>query len=241
MMKTLLALFLIVILVGGCNSTPEDMKFAGQNHTATMTMNASIVPSTTPTQIPSQTPSPTISATETQPFTPFPTSTIPPDCGTTKLGKPGTQTNEENQSVLLEGTAILCNHGDLFEDFPDIVFPLPEAMIDLDSDSSNIESADIGFGVYGTMNFYGINEINDAQASIWSLNGLTGEHSPQPSFEECKELANRYNNDNEPEYVCVITNEGHIARVKVEKYNPVQQISSLEISFITWEEQIVKP
>jgi hypothetical protein len=91
------------------------------------------------------------------------------------------------------------------------------------------------------MNFYGISEINNAHASLWSLNGLTGEYPPQPSFEECKELANTYNNDNEPEYVCVITNERHIARVKVEKYNPVQQVSSLEISFITWEEQVAKP
>jgi hypothetical protein len=114
-------------------------------------------------------------------------------------------------------------------------------MIDLDSGSTNVGLADIGFGVSGTMNFYGISEINGAQASMWSLSGLTGEHPPQPSFEECKELANTYNNDNEPEYVCVITNEGHIARVKVEKYDPVQQVSSIEISFITWDEQVAKP
>jgi hypothetical protein len=54
-------------------------------------------------------------------------------------------------------------------------------------------------------------------------------------------LDTSYSNDNEPEYVCVITNEGHIARVKVEKYNPVEQVSSLEISFITWEEQVSNP
>jgi hypothetical protein len=158
-----------------------------------------------------------------------------------KLGKPGTQTHEGNQAVLVEGTAILCNHGGLFEDYPDKVFPLSEAIIDLDSGLANMEWADIGFGVFGTMRFYGLLEINNARASMWSLSGLTGEHPPQPSFEECKELANPYNNDNEPEYVCVITNEGHIARVKVEKYNPVEQISSLEISFITWEEQVALP
>ena len=114
-------------------------------------------------------------------------------------------------------------------------------MFDLDSASAIIESADIGFGVYGTMRFYDISPINNALASIWSLNGLTSEHPPQPTFDECKEQVDTYNNDNEPEYVCVITNEGHIARVKVEKYNPVQQVSSIEISFITWIEQVAKP
>ena len=114
-------------------------------------------------------------------------------------------------------------------------------MLDLDLGSANLETADIGFGVDGTMNFYSIDAINKATASIWSLNGLTGEHAPQPRFDDCKELAITYSNDNEPEYVCVITNQGHIARVKVEKYNPVEQVSSLEISFITWDEQVAVP
>ena len=184
---------------------------------------------------------PTVIVRATPSLIPFLYPNLPPACGTIKLGKPGTQTKEGNHSVLVEGTAILCNHGSLFEDFPDVVIPLREAMIDLDSGSSNIELADIGFGVYGTMNFYGINEINSALASIWSLNGLTGENPPQPTFEQCKELDNSYNNDNEPEYVCVITNEGHIARVKVENYNPVEQVSSIEISFVTWEEKVEKP
>ncbi|MFN8400061.1 MAG: hypothetical protein U0X74_08600 [Anaerolineales bacterium] len=175
-------------------------------------------------------------------------SGFPPDCGTTNLGEPGTQTEENNHSILVEGTAVLCNHGSLYqEEFPPdvvprlVVIPLREAMLDLDSGTTNIESADIGFGVSGTMNFYGINEINNAQASIWSLNGLTSEHAPQPTFEQCKGLDKSYSNDNEPEYVCIITNEGYIARVKVEKYNPVEQVSSLEVSFITWDEQVANP
>jgi hypothetical protein len=88
------------------------------------------------------------------------------------------------------------------------------------------------------MRFYSISEINNALVSVWSLSGITLEHPPQPTFDQCKHQVNLYNNDNEPEYVCVITNEGHIARVKVEKYNPVQQVSSIEVSFITWEEQV---
>lgn len=238
-MKAMFPLLLIIALISGCSRAPDVVRVSEQN--PTVTVSASAVSSMTPTLKPSQTASPPISTPLTPSFTPYPTSTLPPDCGTVRLGKPGTQKHEGTQSVLVEGTAILCNYVDLFENYPDKVVPLLEAMIDLDSGSPNLELADIGFGVSGTMNFYNISEINDAQASIWSLNGLTGEHPPQPSFEECKELATTYSNDNEPEYVCVITNERHVARVKVEKYNPVEQVSSLEISFITWEEQITAP
>ncbi|MBI5353024.1 MAG: hypothetical protein HZB50_10330 [Chloroflexi bacterium] len=181
-----------------------------------------------------------ISVTEVPSISTIPSPTLPPDCGTTTFGKAGTQTEESNHPVLVMGTVILCNYGTLFDEYQTVI-PLLEAMLDLDTGSANIETADIGFSVSGTMNFYDLGEINNAHASIWSLNGLTGEHAPQPSFDECKELVNTYNNDNEPEYVCVITNEGHIARVKVEKYNPVKQVSSLEISFITWKEQVAKP
>jgi len=240
-MKTLLTFILVLILTVSCNSVPaESVSSGGNNLSATITATEIIMSRITSTSIPSETPTPTNTASPTPSLAPFPSPTLPPDCGTTKLGKPGTQTKESNHPVLVEGTAILCNQGSLFEDYPKVI-PLRDAMLDLDTGSANIETADIGFSVGGTMNFYGISDINNAQASMWSLNGLTNEHPPQPTFIQCKELDNSYSNDNEPEYVCVITNEGHIARVKVEKYNPVEQVSSLEISFITWDEQVVKP
>jgi hypothetical protein len=173
-------------------------------------------------------------------LTPFPSPVLPPKCGTTKLGKPGTQTREDSHSVLVEGIAILCNQGSLFEESP-TVLPLQEAMIDLDSGIATVEAADLGFSVGGTMRFYGITPINNAVGTLWSLSGITNELPPQPTFEQCKEQVNLFNNDNVPLYVCVITSEGHIARVKFEKSDPVQQVPSVEISFITWEERIEKP
>jgi hypothetical protein len=238
-MKTLLPLILIIVLAVACTSIPDTEVSANeQNPTAVI---ASIFPSATLAQVPSQTLTATISVTGTPSFTPFPSPTLPPDCGTTKLGKPGTQTKDNNDSILIEGTAILCNYGSLFGEYPQVI-PLREAMLDLDSGVTMIETAaDIGFGVGGRIRFYSLSEINNALISVWSLSGITLEHPPQPTFDQCKDQVNLFNNDNEPEYVCVISNEGHIARVKVEKYNPIQQVPSMEISFITWEERVEKP
>jgi len=243
-MKTLLPLILIIVLVMACTSVlDEEVKTDGQNPTATVASIASSAPSDTPTWVPSQTPTPTISVTATPSKTAYPSSTLPPACGTVQLGKSGTQVKESNHSILVEGTATFCNHSSLFdeEDMTKVI-PLQEAMLDLDSGSATIATtADIGFGVFGRMRFYAVVDINNALASFWSLNGLTKELPPQPTFDQCKEQVKLFSNDNEPLYVCVITNESHIARVKVEKYNPVQQVSSVEISFITWTEKVDTP
>jgi hypothetical protein len=241
-MKTLVPLILITVLAVACTSIPgKEVSANEHNSTAIVTATASILPNVTPTKFPSQTPTATISVTATPSFTAFPSPTLPPDCGTTKLGKPGTQMKESNHSILVEGTAILCNYGSLFGEYPQVI-PLREAMLDLDSGVTMTETAaDIGFGVGGRMRFYAISEVNNALISVWSLSGITLEHPPQPTFDQCKDQVNLFNNDNVPEYVCVISNEGHIARIKVEKYNPVQQVASMEISFITWEERVEKP
>jgi hypothetical protein len=186
---------------------------------------------------------PTSSVTAEPSRTAYPSPTLPPACGTVQLGKAGTQTKESNHPVLIEGTAIFCNHSSLFdEEDHTTVIPLQQAMLDLDSGSATIETtADIGFGVFGRMRFYAVVDINNALATFWSLNGLTKELPPQPTFDQCQEQVNLFSNDNEPLYVCVITNEGHVARVKVEKYNPLEQVSSVEISFITWQDKVENP
>jgi hypothetical protein len=180
MTKTLLPILLIILLaLSSCIGSNR------QNPIVLATATASIVQRMTLTRVPSGTPTPTISITITPSQTPFPSPTLPNDCGRTILGKPGTQTKESNHSVLIEGTAILCNHGSLFEDYPTVV-QLREAMLDLDSGTPTIKAADIGFGVDGTMNFYGISLINDALVSVWSLNGLTSEHAPNPPLISAK-------------------------------------------------------
>jgi hypothetical protein len=243
-MKTLLPLILIFALAVACTGIPnEEVRSAEQIPTATMTTIVSIGHSVTSTRIPSQTSTPAISVTATPLRTAYPSATLPPSCGTVQLGKPGTQTKESNHPVLIEGTAIFCNHSSLFdeEDMTKVI-PKQEAMLDLDSGSATIETtADIGFGVFGRMRFYAVVDINNARATFWSLSGLTGELPPQPTFDQCKEQVKLFSNDNEPLFVCVITNQGHVARVKVEKFNPLEQISSVEISFITWDEKVENP
>ena len=239
-MKTLLPFILIIALAVACTGIPaEDMSPRGQNSTATAVIQ-SIALSATPTQVSAETLTPTIAVTATPSRTPYPSPTLPPACGTTQFGKPGTQTNENNHSILVEGIAILCNHGLLFKDYPTVI-PLREAMLDLDSGVATVDTADIGFSVGGTMHFYGIVNINNALATLWSLSGLTMELPPQPTFDQCKEQISLFSNDNVPLYVCVITNQGHIARVKFEKSDPVEQVSSVEISFITWDEKVENP
>ncbi|NTU56314.1 MAG: hypothetical protein HGA79_08700 [Anaerolineales bacterium] len=79
--------------------------------------------------------------------------------------------------------------------------------------------------------------MNNAFARVYSLNGLTMEHAKEPAFDECQSITAPYGNDqdNEPEYACVITNLGNISRIKVEQYNPLgKNVMSLEISFVTW-------
>src|SRR5215213_900997 len=154
-MKTLLPLILVIVLAVSCTNIPdEDVSSNKQNPIASGTVVETIAPSVTSTDVPTQTSTPTTSVTETPSLTLIPSLTLPPDCGAAKLGKPGTQPEESNHSALVEGTAILCNHGSLFEDFP-TVLPLREAMFDLDSGVATVDTADIGFSVGGTMHFYG--------------------------------------------------------------------------------------
>jgi len=195
----------------------------------------------TPTLTRTQTRTPT--ATET----PFPTATatflhplptLPPSCGTAKLGHAGTQTIDNSENILIQGVAILC--GQIYfspGDLPKTI-PVAEAMIDLDTGKIDSATADIEFcpGA-GSMIFYWFCNLNNSYVKEYSLNGLTMEHAKEPTFDDCQSITEPLSNDggNEPEYACVITNLGNIARIKVEKYNPLaHEAMALEISFITW-------
>lgn len=166
----------------------------------------------------------------------YPLPTLPSDCGTTKLGSAGTQTIENAQKILVQGTAILC--GQIY--FSPVDTPktssVPEATIDLDTGKIDFDTADIEFCPGGgSMIFYGFCNLNNSFVRVFSLDGRTMEHAKEPSFEEC-ESGKEPGNDNEPEYACVITSLGNISRVKVEQYNPLgDDVMALEISFITWE------
>lgn len=186
--------------------------------------------------IPTLTPTDWFFAMLTTTPTMYPLPTLPSDCGTTKLGSAGTQTIENAQKILVQGTAILC--GQIYfspVDTPKTI-SVPEATIDLDTGKIDFDTADIEFCPGGgSMIFYGFCNLNNSFVRVFSLDGLTMEHAKEPSFEEC-ESGKEPGNDNEPEYACVITSLGNISRVKVEQYNPLGDAAmALEISFITWE------
>jgi len=168
----------------------------------------------------------------------YPLPTLPPDCGMAHLGQAGTQTIDNSQKILIQGTAILC--GQVYLEGP-FLKPLPviEALLDLDTGTFDFESVDILFCPGGgTMIFYGFCNLNNAHVQVYSLNGLTMEHAKEPTFDKCQSITKPYgnDNDNEPEYACVITSRGNISRIKVEQYNPLgDNVMSLEVSFVTWE------
>lgn len=173
--------------------------------------------------------------------------TISPLCGSVNLGTPGTQelNDDDAPPVLLQGTAILCINRSLFSptDY-DVIEPFREAMLDLDSGFADIEYSDIAFSVDGSGDFSSLWPVNGARAVVWSLywNGSEVEYPPQPTYLECRDQSLDPNSsDEEPAYMCVVTNDGYVARLKVEAFSPVPSIRSLEISFVTWSHVISPP
>lgn len=243
-MKTLFLSLLTIIVASACGNIPNNVS-PRQGPVATIAVSESITPSRVATLISSQTPTPTSSVTATPSLIPFPSPTLPPDCGTSKLGQPGTQKlNDGNApSVLVQGTAILCTSNVILTGDETFVIE-QEAMLDLDTGKGDSEHADVVFDVFGRMNFYSILHFNEAVSQSWSLEveDLRVKPPPQPTYDQCKEqYVNPNQTDNEPAYLCVITNDGHVSRVKVEKFNPIDGVQSMEISFVTWSEIVVHP
>ena len=169
----------------------------------------------------------------------YPIPTLPPDCGTVKLGSAGTQIIDNTQKILVQGTAILC--GQIYfspVDTPKNISVI-EGMIDLDTGTFNAEDADIRFCPGGGSTiFYYFCDINDTAVRKYRFLFENGKllEPEQPPFEEC--LGTKpYSgiNDDEAKYACVLTNLGNISRVKFEQYDPLDDAMSVEISFITWE------
>lgn len=168
----------------------------------------------------------------------YPLPTLPPDCGTVRLGSAGTQTIDKTQNILVQGTAILC--GQIYfspVDTPKTITIL-EGLIDLDTGTFNAENADLWFcpGGGSTIFHYFCN-INDTVVRKYQFlfeNEKVLEPK-QPSFEECLGTKPYTGiNDDEAKYACVVTTLGNISRVKLEQYDPLDEVMSVEISFITW-------
>lgn len=198
-----------------------------------------------PTMTETETPQPSATHRPTETFTPEPTITETPwplptfsgPCGTVTLGTPGTQSQDKTHPVLVQGTSLLCNiaSADVFN----FVFdpPRPQSRLDLDTGSPGFAGADLFFFVPGRgMFLYGPVAVNGAQSMGWSRS-YNDPQVREPTFDECKNLSSLFANDNQDIYVCMITNQGHVARIKLEELKEMKReegLFSLRISFITW-------
>jgi len=237
MNRKLVCCVVLLVILGAC-AAPTVAPTATLPPAPTITPTVSQYPTGTMTKTlkPTRTSRPTHTRTPTN--TPWPTPPLPNECGTVVLGKPGTQSQDTTHPVLVQGVAILCTSLFLADDNFLRSIPMAEAMLDLDSGSPGWERADLEYAVSGRRYLFTfLGSFGKALDAPWSLNGLTREHAPEPTFEECKVLSRLFSNDNEPQYVCVITEEGHVSRIKNEQYDPVKakDIYSLKISFITWD------
>lgn len=210
------------------------------NLTLSPTLATSTIPATSTLTI-----TPTLTATDwffallTTTPTMYPLPTLPPDCGALRLDSAGTQIIDNMEKILVHGTATLC--GQIYfspVDTPKTITIL-EGLIDLDSGTFNAENADLWFcpGGGSTIFYYFCDTNNSVVMKYRFLfeNGKLLEPT-QPSFEECLGTKPYTGiNDDEAKYACVVTTLGNISRVKMEQYDPLDDVMSVEISFITWE------
>lgn len=136
-------LVVICIVLNACSAI--------QNQAPTLQPSLILATSTTPPAIstliitPTMTPTNWFIAMLTTTPTMYPLPTLPPDCGTAKLGNAGTQTQDNTQKILVQGTAVLC--GQIYfspVDTPKTI-SVPEAMIDLDTGKVDSAAADLEF------------------------------------------------------------------------------------------------
>ena len=237
--KQLLVASLVIIglVLNACSVTPNQTPTLQPSPTMATATPVPITSTSTSTSIIIPTVSPTSwvnSLLTAAPTLMNPLHTLPPDCGTVSIGHVGTQTIDNSQKILIQGTAIIC--GDGYLDGNSVKpFPVIQAMLDLDSGTFDLVSADLFFCPSGGSDtFYYYCNVNNSKIRVYSIFQL---REREPTFEDCSNVTQpfEYEDENVPIYICVITNQGNISRVKVEEYNLVMGAGSSEkISFITW-------
>ena len=225
----LLACLMIISIVSSACAAGQNQPAAVQTSPALETTATPIAATSTSTQ----------ELRPTASRTPVPTATptlypieFPPDCGKVKRGRAGTQVIDHTTDILVQGTAIMC--GAIYVDSPfRITLPVLPGMLDLDTGTFNVEDADFQFcpGGGSTLFYY----FCDVGHSILRKYQAYPAKPKQPPYEECL-TAIPYSgiNDDEIKYACVVTNSGNFSRVKVERFDPLADVISVEISFITW-------
>jgi hypothetical protein len=113
----------------------------------------------------------------------------------------------------------------------------PTAYLDLDTGyTGDIIAADIRFDFGGGSDeFYSLDPVNGSLAKRVGTS--------EPEFELCETaidtLADWLSEAFVGEYLCVLTNQGRLARVRVDALNP-EELGSIQISFTTWDGVITK-
>ena len=154
----------------------------------------------------------------------------PSPCGSIFSDKPGTQSAPSGEKILAQGTALVC--AELYNDGGNSWRSLliPESLIDLDTGTLGItETADLWFcPAAGSDMFYAFCGIQQSWVYSAALN--------EPSWDDCRDIQGPFSSDsdNEPSFLCVKTNRGNIAKVKVEENTPLgSHMIAWVISFIT--------
>jgi hypothetical protein len=177
--------------------------------------------------------------TPTSSITPIPRETLPAACGTVSFGQPGTQYAHQGDQIIAQGVAILCGEI-IFGQGPPESVRVPEALIDLDTGATKSSRSDLEYEVSaGSMIFADLAPINGA----W----LKPLDKVEPGYEGCLNVLDDFSNFDHVEffrgqYICVLTNDGHMSQVKVESGMPLgPYVLAVQLSFITWRDLVPTP
>jgi hypothetical protein len=157
-------------------------------------------------------------------LTDTPRSPLPAGCGAVTGGTPVAPPDRVGASVIAQGTATLCTYpNELVE---------PKAMLDLDTGMTGVsDTADIAYlQSVGTDTFETVLAVNGSWLGRESevSSGLTG----------CINSLKGAVRDGtwgtmKGAYYCLLTNEGHVAEVRVDGFEPLGG-ASMVLSFVTW-------
>jgi len=113
----------------------------------------------------------------------------------------------------------------------------PTAYLDLDTGRiGDIAAGDIRFDFGGGSDvFYSLDPVNGSLAE--------GVGTSEPEFELCEAaidtLADWLSEAFVGEYLCVLTNQGRLAKVRVDALNP-EELGSIKVSFTTWQKIVAE-
>lgn len=126
---------------------------------------------------------------------------------------------------------------------------LANSSFDFDQQPDDVSTHDISFQVAGRTNLFLILQpINNSFSyPYYSIDDYEKRFElPAPDYAACKDKLNSFTQTNIPEsyegnYICLLTNSNHLARVHIEKVNRNENgIFEMEIEYIVWSDTVEK-